>query len=118
MTVRMNDDELIERLNEGEWWQTVQQGPNPTSFSCDLTNVTRVAASRLTELKKERERLNQLALDGVNMGIATGIELSAEWLVKNIDRLGQHNVKLVAAAMISEVCEGRPPSTQGKQGDE
>ena len=39
---------LVEQLRDGEWWQTVVRGSNPTGFSTDQTHVVRQAAEMLT----------------------------------------------------------------------
>ena len=55
---------LVAALNEGEWWQTVVRGPNPTGFSCDLTHVARQAAAALltnaAEIDGLRDALEEL----------------------------------------------------------
>jgi hypothetical protein len=51
MTDTPNLRAIVDRLNDGEWWQTVVCGSNPTAFSNELTHVAREAASAITALQ-------------------------------------------------------------------
>lgn len=44
--------ELQSLLSDGEWWQTVTRGPNPTSFTSDMTHVARQAAALIAKAER------------------------------------------------------------------
>lgn len=44
--------ELQRLLSDGEWWQTVTRGPNPTSFTSDMTHVARQAAALIAKAER------------------------------------------------------------------
>lgn len=44
---------LALQLEDGEWWQTVMRGPNPTGFTTDQTEAVRQAATIIRALANQ-----------------------------------------------------------------